>query len=90
MENSISKKTGVLQGKLTDFLKAKGAKSAVIVLGPKGAFISVTNTDNSKYTMPVGKRSQNGKLADFNVLVTEEGVAIATINDYKEVDSMVF
>ena len=38
--------------------------------------------------MPVGKRSQQGTLESFNVLITEDGTAIATVNHYEEVESL--
>ncbi len=67
---------------LVEHAKAQGAVKMAKVLGPNGAFISLEKADGSKFTMPVGKRSQEGKLADYKVLITNDGVAIATVNNY--------
>jgi len=74
--------------KLIDHAKAQGAVSIVKVKGPNGAFMSLLMADGSKKTMPVGKKSQEGKLADYNVLITDDGVAIATTNNYVEQESI--
>ena len=59
------------------------------VIGPLGNFISFTKDKwVTKESMPIGKRSQNGRLADYNVLVTEDGTAIATVNEYKVGESL--
>ena len=68
--------------KLKAHVKALGAVKLAKVNGPNGAFISFENAKGEKFTMPVGKKSQEGKLADYNVLITPEGVAIATCNNY--------
>lgn len=80
--------------KLTDYLKERGAKKASIISGPNGDFISAVKEDLSVFTLPVGKRSQAGTLAEMNVLITEdknnpgEEVAIATMNNYEVVDEI--
>lgn len=73
---------------LTEFLKEQGAKSASKVSGPNGAFISAVKEDGSTFTLPVGKRSQEGSLADYNVLIAESGQAIATVNNYEVQESV--
>lgn len=69
--------------KLIDYLKENGAVEASKVSGPNGAFISATKADGSKFTLPIGGKSQGGTLAEFNVLITDDGNAIATVNSYK-------
>jgi len=71
------------------YLKKQGAVKAAKVTGPNGAFISATKADGSKFTLPVGKKSQAGKLEEFNVLIAENGTAIATVNHYEETEAMV-
>lgn len=83
---------------LLAYAKAQGAKSIQKVSGPNGAFISLTKEidkmiqhskeDKLAFTIPVGRKSQNGKLADFNILVTADGQAIATVNNYFTEESM--
>ncbi len=68
--------------KLIDHAKTAGAVKMQKVTGPNGAFISLERANGTKFTMPVGKKSQLGNLREYNVLVTPEGVAIATINNY--------
>jgi hypothetical protein len=75
---------------LKEYAIENGAVSMTKVNGPRGAFISCLKADGSKITIPVGKRSQNGTLAAYKVLITPEGVAIATVNEYKTVESLVF
>jgi hypothetical protein len=38
--------------------------------------------------MPVGKKSQNGTLSEFNVLITADEQPIATVNHYVDEESM--
>ena len=83
--------TGKPAGKLTDYLKSKGAVKASLVNGPSGDFVSAKRADDSVFTLPVGKKSQGGKIAEMNVLLVEtnEGeVAIATMNNYSVVDEV--
>ena len=74
--------------KLLPTLKALGATSARKVMGPNGAFISYTIA-GKEYTLPVGKKSQNGTLREYNVLRSEDGQLIATVNEYHDVESVV-
>jgi hypothetical protein len=90
------------QIKLIDYLKSKGAVKAAIVKGANGDFISATKegfvdratTPQLQFTLPVGKNSQGGRLAEMNVLLTQDNqdpnkeVAIATMNNYMVIDSM--
>ena len=68
--------------KLIDYVKAQGAVKLVKMQGPNGAFISCEKADGTKFTMPVGKKSQGNSLVEYNVLVAENGQAIATANNY--------
>lgn len=73
---------------LLSYAKELGAKSISKVNGPKGAWISMTMYDDTRQTLPVGKRSQAGKLDEFNVLIAENGQAIATVNHYEAVETV--
>lgn len=74
---------------LIEYLKENGAVKAAKVTGPNGAFISATKADGSKFSLPIGKRSQTGRLEEFNVLIAEDTKqAIATVNHYKEAEVM--
>ena len=91
MSQSETPKNGKPAGKLIDYLKAQGCVSASIINGPNGDFISAKKADNSVFTMPVGKRSQAGKIAEMNVLLveTKQGdLAVATMNNYHEVETV--
>ena len=68
--------------KLVDYLREKNAVSAAIVKGPNGDFISATMADGQRFTLPVGKKSQNGNLLEMNVVFAEDGGVIATMNNY--------
>ena len=73
---------------LLNYAKGLGAKALDKVQGPNGAFISMTMSDGGKKTLPVGRKSQNGTLREYNILVTEDGQAIATVNEYKTSESI--
>jgi len=82
---------------LVEYLKELGAVKASVVKGPNGAFISATKegfvdrttTPELAFTLPVGKKSVNGKISEMNVLfAADSGQAIATVNQYEELDSM--
>ena len=83
---------------LVDYAKAQGAKSMQKITGPNGAFISLTTEidkmiahtkeDKKAFTIPVGRKSQAGKLGEYNVLITSDGQAIATVNQYSAEESM--
>ena len=74
--------------KFIEYLAEQGFVSATKVVGPKGAFISAVKADKSVVTYPVGHRSQNGTLQEYNLLLTEDGQAIATVNEYKSVQTI--
>ena len=74
--------------KLTEYLKEQGCVKAQKVEGPNGAFIVGIKADDSKITVPVGKKSQAGTLAEFNVLITDDGQAIATVNHYEQLEEV--
>ena len=73
---------------LLEYLKENDAVKASKIVGANGAFISVEKSDGTKFTLPVGKKSQDGSLANYNVLITDDGQAIATMNTYHEVESV--
>mgnify|MGYP003665140204 FL=1 len=73
---------------LIEHLKAAKAKKVTKVTGPNGAFLSIVGKDDKVFTMPVGKKSQEGAIADYNVLISEDGQAIATINNCNDEESM--
>ena len=73
---------------LINHLKSIGATSCSKVVGPNGAFISYI-TPQGKGSLPIGKKSQEGSLSDYNILIAEDsGQAIATVNNYEEVESL--
>lgn len=74
--------------KLTVYAKEQGAVSMQKIQGPNGAFISLSKQNGEKFTIPVGKRSQNGSLKEYNILMTDDNVAIATVNEYKVAESV--
>lgn len=74
---------------LIDFLKARKCVTAEKVVGPNGAFIVAKDKKgNQIISLPVGKKSQEGKLADYNVLETEDGAFIATVNNYSTEETL--
>ncbi len=76
--------------KFSDYLKENEFVSAKIVAGPNGDFIVAQKSDNSITTFPVGGQSQGvTNLFDYNCLITDDGQAIATINQYSDVTEFV-
>ncbi len=73
---------------LIEFLKERKAKSVKKVTGPNGAFLSIIEKDGEVTTMPIGKKSQDGTLSEYNVLISDDGQAIATINNYQDGETM--
>lgn len=73
---------------LIEFLKERKAKSVKKVTGPNGAFLSIIEKDGEVTTMPIGKKSQEGTLSEYNVLISDDGQAIATINNYQDGETM--
>ncbi len=79
--------------KLTEYVKGlKDKESDGIDLtkvdGPNGAFFSIVKADGTVITMPIGKKSQEGTIAEYNVLIAEDGTAIATINNYEDGETL--
>ncbi len=74
--------------KLITYAKELGAKSISKVNGPNGAWIAITMPDSSVTKLPVGKRSQAGKLDEYNILIADNGQAIATVNSYETVETI--
>jgi hypothetical protein len=62
---------------LIDYLRAQGAKKVEKLNQGNGCFLIVTKEDGS-FTMPVGGKSQDVPLSKLNVLIAENGTAIAT------------
>ena len=64
------------------------AVSAQPVVGPNGAFVSVTLATGEKLTFPIGKKSYTlGEpidLKSMNALIAEDGQLIATANVYQD------
>lgn len=75
---------------LAQWLREQGCVKATKLTGPNGAFISWNHKDGSRNTLPVGSNSQDGKLADFGLIQTADGVLIATVNNYEVDDTMEF
>ena len=73
---------------LLEYLKELGAVKASVVSGPNGKFISYVLANDAKGTLPIGKNSYSGTLATFNILIAENGQAIATVNAYVEEESI--
>ena len=76
--------------KFSDYLKENGFVSAKIKAGPNGDFVIAQKADKSTDTFPVGGNSQgNSNLFDYNVIICDDGQAIATINNYTDVTDFV-
>ena len=84
---------------LKAYAKAQGAVAVQKVNGPRGAFIAMSKEldkavrfskeDKTQFTIPVGKKSQTGKLEDFNVLIASDtNQAIATVNLYEVAETV--
>lgn len=79
---------------LLEYLKEQGAIKAAIMQGPNGDFVSATKADETRFTIPVGKNSQGGRLAEMNVLFAKDSqdpskeVAIATMNNYSVLEEV--
>ena len=73
--------------KLINYLKEQGASSCRLVSGPNGRFVSYT-IGTEQLTLPVGGKSQNGTLAEFNAFTTADGTVIATVNHYEQVEEL--
>lgn len=74
-----------------DYLRKIHASKATIVAGPNGKFISVLYKEGATpgpKNFPIGKKSQNGELSQFNALCCEDGAVIATVNQYEDLESM--
>ena len=76
--------------KFSDYLKENEFVSAKIIAGPNGDFIAAQKADSSVATFPVGGKSQGVvDIFEYNCLITDDGQAIATINQYVDVTGMV-
>ena len=73
---------------LIDFAKEKNGKTINKLTGPNGAFISIVCKDETSFTLPVGKKSQSASIAEMNILITDDGQAIATANLYTVEDTV--
>ena len=72
---------------LVEYAKENGFTSLKKVVGPNGAFITLIGVEGTS-TLPVGKKSQSGKLSEYNILITDDGQAICTVNEYKEEEAL--
>ena len=78
---------------LIDYLKAQGVIKVEKVNQGNGAFlicikkdfVSIIETPKLSFTMPIGNKSKEVAIADLNVLITEDNVAIATGRNVLEV-----
>jgi hypothetical protein len=76
--------------KFSDFLKENEFVSAKIMSGPNGDFIIAQQSDDSITYFPVGRKSQGVvNIFEYNCMITDDGQAIATINQYTDVTDMV-
>ena len=76
--------------KFSEYLKEQGYISAKIIAGPNGDFIVAQTEAYHVTNFPVGKKSQGVKdLFEYNVVITNDGQAIATINNYVDVTDFV-
>tara|TARA_Y100000015_G_C2332686_1_gene62022 strand:+ start:87 stop:329 length:243 start_codon:yes stop_codon:yes gene_type:complete len=76
--------------KFSEYLKEQGYISAKIIAGPNGDFIAAQTAAYQVTTFPVGKKSQGVKdLFEYNVVISNDGQAIATINNYVDVTDFV-
>ena len=67
---------------IISYLKELGATKVAIVNGPNGDFLSWSNDT----TIRVGKKSQGCKdIREYNYVTTDDGVVIATVNNYQTV-----
>jgi hypothetical protein len=69
--------------------KENGAIKLEKVNGPNGAFISFTKADDSKFTVPCGKKSQVGRLSEYRLFKTDDDNMIATVNNYEVEEELV-
>ncbi len=88
VEQSNQKNGVMLDLTLVEHLKSIGAKSATKMVGPNGAFISYVNKDDQRNTIPVGGNSQHGTLNEYKLIQAENGTLIATVNEYKDVETI--
>ena len=71
--------------KIIDYLKELGATKVAIVNGPNGDFLSWTS-ETETGTIPVGKKSQGCRdIREYNYVTSDDGVVIATMNNYETV-----
>jgi hypothetical protein len=71
-----------------EYLKNQQCVTASLVSGPNGQFISGVKKDGTSVTLPVGKKSFNQPLSEYNILTTDDGAVIATANAYETVESV--
>ncbi len=77
-----------MQTSLINHAKSIGGKSINKVVGPNGAFISITLADGTKVTLPIGKKSQNSSIAEYSILVADDGGKIVTCNEYETAETL--
>ena len=55
--------------------------------GDNGAWISIKLKNGEQHALPVSKKeaSQNADINDYNIFITDDGVAIATISSVQQV-----
>lgn len=70
--------------------KENGAIKLEKVTSPNGAFISFIKADDTKFTLPCGKKSQVGKLSEYRLFETgsDDCPYVATVNNYEVEEEM--
>jgi len=68
---------------MSEYAKSINAINGEIVAGPNGDFISFTLKSGNTATIPVGGNSQGmDSPIELEVLIFEDGGAVATVNQY--------
>ena len=83
---------------LADYLKSTFNETGKEIVnlekkrGDRGAWLLIHLANGDTESMPVGgsEKSQNGKLADYKVVIAKDGTAIATIGSYLTEETMSF
>lgn len=68
---------------MQEYAQSINAIDGEIIAGPNGDFISFTLKSGESSTLPIGGNSQGMESPlDLEVLIFEEGGAVATVNQY--------
>ncbi len=82
-------------GNLIEYLRANyEITECAKIKGPNGAFISYKKSDGTVETIPVGKKSQEGELKDYQLAEIQDDngdkMVVATVNNYTTEESLSF